>query len=76
MTPAELCLVFDLQDEEERQQARDVRTFWGRRLTECYALDERHVVLLCRHGVPRWRVWEARRKEWILERILGREAAA
>ncbi len=76
MTPAELCLVFDLRSEKERQQARDVRTFWGRRLTEFYALDEHRVMLLCRHGGPRWRAWEARRKEWILDKVLGREEAA
>jgi len=71
MTLAELRLVYDFRDPSSRRQAREHRVRWGRRFTDYYALDERHVVLVFRSGGTQWLPWEERRKK----QILGRAAA-
>jgi hypothetical protein len=72
MTPAELCLVYDFRDDQARRQAREHRALWSRWLTNYYALDERHVVLVFRSGGAQWLPWEERREK----QNLGRKAAA
>ena len=72
MTPAEFRLVYDFRDAQARRQAREHRALWGKRLTDCHALDQSHVLLVFRSGGARWLPWEERRKK----QILGRKAVA
>jgi hypothetical protein len=68
LVSAVVVLLCDLHDESSVEQARLLRNLWGRRLTEIHLLDEASatVALVLVSGGPRWSVWEARRREWIM----------
>jgi hypothetical protein len=73
---AEFFLVYDIRDEKALRQSQRHRRYWGRRFTDIYVLDGVLVVLAFRSAGERWEPWEAVRKRWILDEVLGREAAA
>ena len=65
------AVVYDLRDGCAWRQAHAHRRLWGRRFSECYFLDNDHVLIVFMPGGDRWRRWEAHRTRWILGRDLG-----
>jgi hypothetical protein len=75
MVSDDFAIIYDLQDAHAWRQAHAHRRLWGRRFCEHYILDDKHVVVLFNPGGARWASWEAYRRQRILGRGLGDEAA-
>jgi hypothetical protein len=69
------AIVYDLKDAHAWRQVHAHRRLWGRRFCQHYVLDEDHLLIVFMPGGERWRRWEARRKQWILDEDLEGRAA-